>query len=152
MSQVDDQEVWRLVHQELLLAHGGSVVEKVGAAWQALKARRRDGVHGTDVNLAAAEHYMYNRFLTGATGDPLTRLYPTGYFLKKLAYFAVGKEKSMRTDPNNPVLPPSLSSVAWSNQGAEDGMKDYKGLNPATGVKVGSSLEVIKEEAYRNNK
>lgn len=152
MATVDDQAVWRIVHQELLVARGDTVVEKVADAWQTLKARRRDGTHATDENLAAAEHYMYNRFLTGATGDPLTRLYPTGYFFKKLAYFALGKEKDMRTDPRYPVLPPSLSSVAWGNQGAIDGMEDYKGMNPATGVKVGASLESIKAEAYRNNK
>ena len=152
MAEVNDQEVWRVIHQELLTTTGETVVEKVRNAWQALKARRRDGAHGTDGDLAAAEHYMYNRFLTGATGDPLTRLYPTGYFIKKVVFFALGKEEDMRTDPNNPVLPPSLASVAWGNQGAEDGMKDYKGLNAATGVKVGASVESVKNEVYRNNK
>jgi hypothetical protein len=152
MAEVDDQEVWRIIHQELLVTPGSTVVEKVGHAWQALKARRRDGSHGTDVNLAAAEHYMYNRFLTGTTGDPLTHILPTGYFFKKVLYFALGKEKDMRTDPSNPVLPPSLSSVAWGNQGADDGMVDYKGLNPAADVHIGASLKVIKDEAYRNNK
>lgn len=152
MAEVNDQEVWRIIHQELLITPGQTVVEKVFNAWKALKARRRDGVHATDVNLAAAEHYMYIRFLTGATGDPLTRAYPTGYFIKKVVFFALGKEKDMRTDPNNPVLPPSVASVAWGNQGAEDGMKDYKGLNPAAGVQVGASLDSIKQEAYRNNK
>lgn len=152
MAAVDDQEVWRIVHHELQAAEGDTVVEKAGSAWQALKARRRDGAHATDENLAAAEHYMYSRFLTGATGDPLTRLYPTGYFWKKVAYFALGKEKDMRTDPKHPVLPPTLASVAWGNQGSIDGMADYKGMNPATGVKVGASLEVIKAEVYRDNK
>lgn len=151
MATVDDQEVWRIVHQALSTASGATSVKKAGDAWQTLKARRRDGAHATDVNVAAAEHYMYSRFLTGATGDPLTRLYPTAYFWKKVAYFAMGKEKSMRTDPKNPVLPPSLSSVAWGNQGAIDGMDDYKALNPATGMHVGASLESVKAEAYRNN-
>lgn len=152
MADVDDQEVWRIVNQELLVTSGGTTVEKAGNAWRSLKARRRDGAHGTDTNLAAAEHYMYSRFLTGATGDPLTRLYPTAYFFKKLAFFALGKEKDMRTDPNNPVLAPSVSSVAWGNQGAVDGMGDYKGMNPAAGMKVGASVEAVKQEAYRNNK
>lgn len=152
MADVNDQEVWRLIHQELLVTPGATIVEKVYNAWQAMKARRRDGAHGTDVDLAAAEHYMYNRFLTGITGDPLTHLYPTGYFLKKALFFALGKEKDMRTDPNHPVLPPSLSSVAWGNQGADDGMEDFKGMNPATGAKVGASLETVRNEAYRNNK
>ena len=147
MAEVNHQEVWRIIHQELLITPGETVVAKVGNAWQALKARRRDGAHGTDLNLAAAEHYMYNRFLTGATGDPLTHFYPTGYFIKKVFFFALGKEKDMRTDPNNPVLPPSLASVAWGNQGADDGMKDYQGLNPATGVQVGAFVGIGQERS-----
>jgi hypothetical protein len=31
-------------------------------------------------------------------------------------------------------------------------MDDYKGLNPAVGVKVGSSLKDVQSEAYRVNK
>ena len=152
MSTVDDQEVWRIVNLELSRASGASVVQTTGYAWPTFKAPRRDGVHATDVNVAAAEHYMYSRFLTGRTGDPLTRLYPTAYFLKKVAFFAVGKEEAMRTDPANPVLPPWLASVAWGNQGAIDGMSDYKSLNAATGMQVGASVEKVKAEAYRNNK
>ena len=49
------------------------------------------------------------------------------------------------------MLPPSLSSVAWGNQGADDGRDDYKGMNPATGARVGASLASVKSEAYRNN-
>lgn len=149
MAEVDDQKVWSIIHQELLTTPGATIVEKTQNAWVALKARRRDGVHGTEVNLAAAEHYMYNRFLTGVTGDPLTRLYPSGYLIKKLIFFGLGMEKNMRTDPTNPVLPPSLASVAWGNQGAQDGMKDYKGLNPGAGVQIGTSVKSVKQEAYR---
>ena len=150
-ADVNDREVWRLIHQGLLVTPAATIVEKTHNAWRSMQARRRDGAHGADVDLAAAEHYMYNRFLTGATGDPLTHPYPTGYFLKKALFFALGRENSMRTDANDPVLPPSLSSVAWGHQGADDGMDDYKGMNPATSARVGASLESVKSEAYRNN-
>jgi hypothetical protein len=151
-GKVDDQEVWRIIGLELSLVSGATPVEKSYNAWQRLISRRRDGAHGTDVNLAAAEHYMYIRFLAGLTGDPVTRLAPTGYYLKKRLFFLMGKEKDMRTDERYPVLPPSLDSVAWGNQGAADGLDDYRGANPAAGIRVGKSLEALKGEAYRNNK
>lgn len=78
-----------------------------------MQALLRDCAHGEDVDLAEAEHYMCKHFLTGATDDPLTHLYPTGYFLQKALFFALGRENSMRTDANDPVLP--LSSVAWGD-------------------------------------
>ena len=107
----------------------------------------------TDVNLAAAEHYMFARYLAGKTGDPLVLAAPTLYALKKVAYFAAGKEKDMRTTPNNPVLPPSIESVVWGTMGVEEGLKDFKGENPTISVesRTGESLKVLKAEAYRNS-
>ncbi len=148
LPDLDNQEVWRIIEQELLLSKGSYVVEQVGKAFRSLQARRRDGAHATDVNLAAAEHYMYARFLTGTTGDPLVLAAPVGYALKKQLYFTLGIENWMRTSPNNPVLPPSVGSVVWGEMGVADGLKDYQGQNGAGSVRIGGSLEAVKQAAY----
>jgi len=68
-EQVDHKEVWRIVEQTLNHeVTGSTTVEKTGKAFRILQERRRT-VAPTDVNLAAAEHYMYMRFLAGKTGD-----------------------------------------------------------------------------------
>lgn len=148
LPEIDHQEVWRIIEQELLLSKGPTVTEQVGKAFRALQARRRDGAHATDVNLAAAEHYMYARFLTGTTGDPLVMAAPVGYALKKKLYFTLGIEDWMRTSPKNPVLPPSIGSVVWGELGVSDGMKDYQGMNGAGSVRIGGSLDALKQGAY----
>ena len=151
-EKVDNQEVWRIIERALNFeVSGSSTVEKSYNAFRLLQTRRRT-VAPLDVNLAAAEHYMYMRFLAGKTGDPLLMAAPTGYALKKTIYFALGKEKEMRTTPNNPVLPPSVESTVWGSLGVSDGLKDYRGSNAATGMKPGAGLQVLKDEAYRNNK
>ena len=148
LPDINHQEVWRIIEQELLVSKGGSVVEQVGKAFRSLQARRRDGAHATDVNLAAAEHYMYARFLTGTSGDPLVLAAPVGYALKKQVYFTLGIEDWMRTSANNPVLPPSVGSVVWGEMGVADGMKDYQGMNGGGSVRIGGSLEALKQGAY----
>jgi hypothetical protein len=151
-ANVNNQEVWHIIEQTLNHeVTGTTAVEKTGTAFRLLQQRRRT-VAPLDVNLAAAEHYMYMRFLAGKTGDPLLVAAPTGYAIKKIVFFALGKEKDLRTTPNNPVLPPSVESTVWGSLGVEDGLKDYRGANAATGLKPGASIDALKNEAYRNNK
>ena len=135
---------------ELALNHeviGSKTTEWVTAAFHLLRDRRRT-VAPLDVNLAAAEHYMYARALAGKTGDPLVLAAPSLYALKKVYKFARGQEKDMRTSPGNPVLPPSIESTVWGSLGVTDGLKDYRGENPATGFKVGSALPSLAGDAY----
>jgi hypothetical protein len=147
---VDDQIVWRIVNDTLRnhATAGVSITVVTQAAWLDLRTQRRT-IAPSDENLAAAEHYMYARFLTGVTGDPLVRAAPTVYEIKKWIYFKLGKEKSMRTDPNHPVLPPSMSSVAWGNQGVIDGRKDYRGEHPGAYIgSVGDGVKSLAGDAY----
>lgn len=148
-TDVKHQEVWRIVEQALTREGSGkTAVEKSERAFRLLQERRRT-VAPLDVNLAAAEHYMYMRFLAGLTGDPLLIAAPAGYAIKKSIGFALGKEKEMRTTPDNPVLPPSVESTVWGTLGVEEGLKDYRGENPAAGMKPGASFEALKPEASR---
>ena len=151
-DKVDHQEVQRIIEQALNHESSGmKTTDRVFAAFRVLQERRRTKAP-LDVNLAAAEHYMYARALAGKTGDPALIAVPTAYGVKKAIYFALGKEKAMRTTPNNPVLPPSVESVVWGTLGVEQGLKDYRGENPSVGMKFGTALPALKSEAYRSNK
>lgn len=123
---IDDDEVRRRIGEALRDASGVTVSERAGNAWQALKAERRTTTGASDVNLAAAEHYMYARFLTGATGDSQAAWLPLGYYAKKKIYFLLGKEANLRTDPKFPSLVPQWKTVVWGERGVNDGLKDYK--------------------------
>jgi len=147
-DKVNHREVQRIIEQTLNHeVSGEKTTDKVGAAFALLRERRRT-VAPTDVNLAAAEHYMYARYLAGKTGDPMVLAAPTIYALKKTLYFALGKEKAMRTSPNNPVLPPSIESVVWGTLGVEQGLKDFRGENPSVGLKAGAAIRSLAGDAY----
>jgi hypothetical protein len=151
-DKVNHKEVQRIIEQALNHESSGlKTTERVYNAFRVLQERRRTKAP-LDLNLAAAEHYMYARFLSGKTGDPAMIAVPTAYAIKKMAYFVLGKEKDMRTTPNNPVLPPSVESVVWGTIGVQEGLKDYRGENSSIGMKFGASLPDLKSEAYRNNK
>lgn len=124
-DEIDDDDVRRRIGQALLVAPGVNVSERLGNAWQALKAERRTAGGATNVNLAAAEHYLYARFLASVTGDSAAAALPLGYYLKKKIYFLLGKEASLRTDPSFPSLAPQFGTVVWGQKGVNDGLGDY---------------------------
>src|SRR6185295_9741680 len=93
-------------------------------------------------DLAAAEHYLYARFLAGNTGDPLVTEAPAIYAFKKKIFFALEIENLMTTSPY-PCLPPTEESVAWGKRGAIDGLNDFKFMNPSTDFKVGAALKPL---------
>ncbi|KVD14831.1 hypothetical protein WI81_17800 [Burkholderia ubonensis] len=128
-----------------------NIVEQVRRAFRSLQSLRRTQLP-EDVNLAAAEHYMYARFLAGETGDPLVKATPVLYGAKKRVYFALGIQDRMATT-RNPVLAPNRSVERWGLKGAEHGLRDYSAVNngqPAN--RFGASLGTLSKEALRYNK
>ncbi|KVZ09355.1 hypothetical protein [Burkholderia ubonensis] len=126
----------------------GDIVEQVRRAFRSLQLLRRTQLP-KDINLAAAEHYMYARFLAGATGDPLVKATPVLYGAKKRVYFALGIQDRMATTPN-PVLAPNTSVERWGLKGAKEGLRDYSAVNngqPAN--RFGASLGTLSREALR---
>src|SRR5262245_54762063 len=87
MPKVNDALVKHIIEDSLLKENGGTINEKVYKAFRTLQGRRRTNKEWTNVELAAAEHYMYSRFLAGATGDPLALAAPSIYNLKKKVFF-----------------------------------------------------------------
>ncbi len=108
-------------------------------AFRALK-RLREGYSSLDTELAAAEHYMFMRYLARSTGDRLTVALPAGYDVKKRVFGARGKEQAMRVKDDNPTHPPDINVLKWGTHGATEGLKDFKRTRPEDRGLLGSSL------------
>ena len=89
MGVVQDPKVQAIIDRELVKYLSHEPRERTRLAFRSLQERRQ-GPEPLDINLAAAEHYLFARFLAGRTGDPLVRFAPTLYGIKKRAYFALG--------------------------------------------------------------
>ena len=149
VGKVNDSIVKKIIDSELSAQNSKlDVVNKVGKAFRALQARRRIEANALDISLAAAEHYMYARFLAGATGDPIVNYAPTAYGIKKKVYIALGIVKKMQTTLL-PVLPPSDKVEWWGKQGAKDGLEDYEKLHNKKAGNYGKALSFLSKEAYR---
>lgn len=116
-------------------------------AWILLRDKRRTDEYQANFDVAAAEHYMYARYLAGLTGDPITQLAPRIYALKKRAYFALGKEPALRTDPARPTLPYDERIELWGIKGAQAGLVDFGAAHPGTSPPIGASVESLLSDA-----
>jgi hypothetical protein len=146
MPKVNEAIVIRHIENALAKETGGTVNEKVGKAFRALQSKRRSN-EWVDPDLAAAEHYLYARFLAGITGDPIVSQAPRFYNIKKKIFFALEIENLMTTS-KYPCLPPTEESVVWGERGALDGLKDFKYMNPSTDFKVGEALKPLAGSVY----
>lgn len=151
-GSVNDSTVESLIHDELLRhqpRRGESVVDQVARSFRSLQLRRRTQ-EPLSTDLAAAEHYMYARYLCGLSGDPSVRLAPTLYGLKKRMYFALGIGDRMATT-RMPVLPPNAGVERWGTKGAEDGLLDYVATTGKPPTNYGAALTDLFIEARRYN-
>jgi len=147
MPKVNDAVVKHIIEDALVKETGGTINEKVYKAFRTLQGRRRTNKEWVNVELAAAEHYMYSRFLAGSTGDPMVLAAPGLYNLKKKLFFFLDIQDMMTTS-KYPCLPPSDESKAWGEQGAQDGLIDFKFANPSTDFKVGEALKPLAKGSY----
>lgn len=115
-------------------------------AWRYLKDDLRgDPQHryDYDFDVAAAEHYMYIRFLASQSGDPACHTAPVMYAAKKLIDQMLGRLQAGRAQDGHPVLPSNPYVVAWGQRGVIDGLKDYKDANHGAAYKLGSAVESL---------
>jgi hypothetical protein len=114
--------------------------------WKLLKEKvRGDPLHRFDDNfdVAAAEHYMYIRFLAGQTGDPACHAAPFLYGAKKVLDQIFGRLQSGQAQGGHPVLPSNPYVVAWGQTGVIDGLADYKSVNQGAPYKPGTAVGVL---------
>lgn len=149
VGKVDDARVKKIIYSELSAQDNKlDIINKVGKAFRSLQARRRIEANALDISLAAAEHYMYARFLAGATGDPIVNYAPTAYGLKKKVYITLGIVKKMQTTLL-PVLPPNDKVEWWGKKGAKEGLEDYEKVHNKKAGNYGKALSFLSNEAYR---
>src|SRR5688572_14714227 len=122
-------------------------VEVLRAAWLTLKENRGTTEHAGNIDIAAAEHYLFAAYLAAATGDPTVSLSPVVYETKKRLYFFLGLEERMRTDPRFPVVPPSSDVEAWGIAGAQYGIEVFKQLHPRESLKYGAAIGSLAKDA-----
>jgi hypothetical protein len=120
-AHVNDTVVQTHINAALVAGTIGRNID-LESAWRHLRLLREN--HCCDVNLAAAEHYMYARMLV-ANGDFsfAVMILIIGYDLLKLTHLAP------RTG-DCPITRASLSAISWATSGAVDGESDYYGSPP----------------------
>lgn len=103
----------------------------VQRAWRALK-QCRDAGNSLDMNLAAAEHYLFARFVASSDGDTSYRRLPAWYDAVKSAAFKASIQQWLQTS-DQPATAPDPGLVKWGNSGIERGLVEFKvrtGKNP----------------------
>ncbi|WEF34241.1 hypothetical protein [Pseudoduganella chitinolytica] len=155
LTKLDDTRVqefirWSQASAKYLLWQDGdsapSVVKVNRVAWGFLmETIRGDTRHRYDYDFdaAAAEHYMYIRFLAGNSGDPTCHTAPTLYALKKVFYQLLGRLQEDQAQGGHPVLPSNPYIVAWGQKGVMDGLADYKSLSKGADYQVGAAMGAL---------
>lgn len=109
--------------------------DAIGEAWRALK-RCRDSGNSLDLNLAAAEHYLFMRWRASETGDTVFRTLPGWYQTVKGAATWANVEQILRSS-SQPVSPTDSGVETWGVNGVERGLQEYEtrtGKKPGTGT------------------
>jgi hypothetical protein len=125
-------------------------------AFRAIKDFRNGGGDSSDESLAAAEHYLFSRFMVSncvVNYDQMT-LMVLGYdSIKAIAQTNDYTEMAMRHNKSRPTSKVSVDSIKWGMQGIKDGNDDRERLTPGkTGpmwnwdaMKFGGATDVIAE-------
>jgi hypothetical protein len=98
--------------------------EALYKAWKFLQACRAAG-NSSNLYLAAAENYLYIRYVANATGDTGFRSAPQWYYTMKVCASKIGFLDFLKTS-TQPVSDPSPDVLRWGNFGYADGIRDYE--------------------------
>ena len=119
----DPRMISNIIATAFALATGITAQDQLFDAWSHTRNLRENGACG-DQNLAIAEHYLYARYYVakeGHWGWTKMQALITGYNVTK----KVGLEGLLPQTGVCQVTPFSKLDVAWSFQGADDGLDDY---------------------------
>jgi hypothetical protein len=100
-------------------------VDDLKLAFEFLKFTCRDNKLSLDLNLAAAENYVFVRWAASRTGDTGMKVLPKGYYALKKATDAIGIRNILKTS-KEPVSPPHPEVLRWGELGVEHGLRDFK--------------------------
>lgn len=130
---VDNQRVRQIIDQALARAGGGGeCCEQVRKAFRDLQAQRQIPGNSVDLNLTAAEHYMFARFMvcSGHVSSNQMRVLVVGYTAKKILDSATG-DPNREAVTSNPVSAPDMGIVSWGLTGVSHGSADHDRCNRA---------------------
>ncbi|WP_182178499.1 hypothetical protein [Methylobacterium radiotolerans] len=106
------------------ILNNAQALKIVQESWQRLQSCRNAG-RSLDLNLAAAEHYLFARSIASEEGDTNMRSWPQKYAEWKKFLENKGYSQLLRTT-SEPVSPLNDNVTRWGNQGIEAGLSDYK--------------------------
>ena len=123
-TSVDNDQVGAIIQDLYNQNRGLEGRQLVIAAWRdAVSLRNR---HGQDLNLAAAEHFLYSCGETEGLGSGLQmQLLATGYSGVKAILDVVGQRDLLSTDGSSPT-PASAGVWAWGMRGATKACGDLE--------------------------
>ena len=130
---VDDDVVRQLINDAL--ANYGWAQDKccgtINDAFRSLQAYRQIPGNSLDLNHAAAEHYLFSRYMvcTGTVSKTQMKVLVAGYDAKKWLDSKTG-DANKEAVTSNPVSPPSWNVMTWGLKGCDDGGADQKRCNP----------------------
>ena len=120
-AHVNDTVVQTHINAALVAGTIGRNID-LESAWRHLRLLREN--HCCDVNLAAAEHYMYARMLV-ANGD-----FSFAVMILIIGYDFLKLIQLVPRTGDCPITRASLSAISWATRGAVDGESDYYGSPP----------------------
>ena len=124
--------------------NGDACCGNANVGFRQLQAERRVPGASLDMDLAAAEHYMFARYMVcaGVVGPTQMRALVIGYDLKKWIDRAAGDPNATATTAN-PVSPPDMGVVQWGFKGVSDGSSDHGRCNAAANPPLWRPLEKV---------
>ena len=130
---VDDRAVQQLIDDYQGRYLGVGQVERNRLAFRAIKEFRNNAGDSADESLAAAEHYLFSRYLVSnaIVSETQMTLMVLGYDgVKAIAQTSSVTEKAMRHNPARPTSKVTAGSVGWGLKGASDGASDRQKYLP----------------------
>lgn len=109
--------------------------------WRELKRCRDTGL-SLDLNLAAAEHFMFMRLVASKNGDTGYARLPKWYETVKTMAVRAELETLIQTS-SQPVSPPDARVTAWGERGVARGLQDYRLHEGQEPTETGDSLKAV---------
>ena len=122
---VDNKKVCEIIKEKIDRSTGASRPARIAYAFDMISNDRENYYKG-DPNYAAAEHYLYARYIVGYThlfGLILITAANFGYQVVKKIVDALGEEEKLRFG-KGPVTPASVEDFLWAERGGKDGLDD----------------------------
>ena len=142
---VNDANVQAIISRAMANAgNADACCGRVEVAFRTLQAERRVPGRSLDLDLAAAEHFLFSQFMvcTGTVSPTQMRALVVGYDVKKWIDRARGDPNSTATT-SNPVSPPDTGVVRWGLRGVSDGASDHDRCNAGVEPPIWRSLEQV---------